>query len=83
MRLYHAMHSKILYVYRYDKLIQKITFTLSIPIYLGFYVFMILKDKSSLSKKIEYFYSLIKGTTDGFLDALKQRSSIEWPKKGE
>jgi GT2 family glycosyltransferase len=81
MRLYHAMHSKILYVYRYDKPIQKITFTLSIPIYLGFYVFMILKDKSSLSKKIEYFNSLIKGTSDGFLDAFKQCSSIEWPTK--
>jgi len=81
MRLYHAMHSKILYVYRYDKPIQKITFTLSIPIYLGFYVFMILKDKSSLSKKIEYFNSLIKGTTNGFLDAFNQRSSIEWPTK--
>jgi len=61
MRLYHAMHSKILYVYRYDKLIQKATFTLSIPLYLGFYILAILKDKNSWTEKIGLFYALIKG----------------------
>ena len=36
-RMYHSMHSKILYVYRYDTILQKLTFTLSIPVYLTFY----------------------------------------------
>jgi len=79
MRLYHVMHSKILYVYRYDSLIQKITFTISIPVYLSFYILAILKDKNDKFKKSELFSAFIRGVIDGFSDAIKHRSKIEWP----
>jgi len=81
MRLYHVMHSKILYVYRYDSLIQKITFTISIPVYLSFYILLILKNKDGKFKKSELFNALIKGVIDGFSDAINHRSKVEWPTK--
>jgi len=81
MRLYHVMHSKILYVYRYDNLIHKITFTISIPVYLSFYILAILKDKNDKFKKSGLFNALIKGVIDGFSDAINHRSKIEWPTK--
>jgi len=81
MRLYHVMHSKILYVYRYDNSIHKITFTISIPVYLSFYILAILKDKNDKFKKSELFNALIKGVIDGFSDAINHRSKVEWPTK--
>jgi GT2 family glycosyltransferase len=81
MRLYHVMHSKILYVYRYDNLIHKLTFTISIPVYLSFYIRAILKDKNNKFKKAELFNALIKGVIDGFSDSIKHRSKIEWSTK--
>ena len=56
-RMYHAMHSKVLYVYRYDTILQKLTFTISIPIYLAFYMRAIIKDKNTENKKVKLLKS--------------------------
>ncbi|MEM4067580.1 MAG: glycosyltransferase family 2 protein [Candidatus Micrarchaeaceae archaeon] len=77
-RMYHSMHSKVLYVFRYDNMQQKITFALSIPIYLGFYIKAVIKDKNSKNNKLKLLKSLLKGTLDGFADAIKKRSKIEY-----
>ena len=71
------MHSKVLYVYRYDTILQKLTFTLSIPIYLAFYIRAIIKDKNSENKKGRMLKALFKGTFQGFADAFNKRSIIE------
>lgn len=76
-RMYHSMHSKVLYVYRYDTILQKLTFTLSIPIYLAFYIRAIIKDKNSENKKGRMLKALFKGTFQGFADAFNKRSIIE------
>ncbi len=76
-RMYHSMHSKVLYVFRYDSLMQKITFTLSILLYLAFYLRRIIKDNNKENKKGKLIKALLKGTCDGFVDAFKKRSEIE------
>ena len=77
-RMYHSMHSKVLYVYRYDNTVQKLTFTLSIPIYLAFYIKAIINDKNKKNKKVRLAKALFKGTFYGFADALGKRNKIEW-----
>ena len=76
-RMYHSMHSKIIYVYRYDNTMQKLTFTLSIPIYLAFYIKAIINDKNKKNKKVGLAKALFKGTFQGFVDAFNKRSRIE------
>ncbi len=76
-RMYHAMHSKMLYVYRYDTILQKLTFTFSIPVYLAFYIRAILKDKRPENKKGKLLKSLFRGTSQGFTDAIRKRNKIE------
>ena len=76
-RMYHAMHSKVLYAFRYDNALQKFTFILSIPIYLGFYIRAIIKDKNKAVEKKKLIKILFKGMFDGFRDAIKKRDKIE------
>ena len=76
-RMYHSMHSKVLYVFRYDNLMQKLTFTISVPLYLAFYLRAIIKDKNKENKKSKLIRALFKGTSEGFADAFKKRSEIE------
>lgn len=80
MRMYHMMHSKILYEYRYDNLIGKITFTISIPIYTMYYVYRItFSDKKTLDK-LSLFSNLLYGIIIGIADSLLGRQKIEWIK---
>lgn len=76
-RMYHSMHSKMLYVFRYDKALQKFTFTFSVPIYLAFYIRAIINDKNKENRKLKLIRALFKGTCEGFIDAFKKKSSIE------
>ena len=76
-RMYHSMHSKVLYVFRYDGTLQKLTFTISVPLYLAFYLRAIIKDKNKENKKSKLIRALFKGTSEGFADAFKKRSEIE------
>ena len=76
-RMYHSMHSKVLYVFRYDNQIQKLTFTLSVPLYLAFYLRAIIKDKNKENKKSRLIKALFKGTREGFANAFKMKSEIE------
>ena len=76
-RMYHAMHSKVLYIFRYDNLTQKITFSLSLPLYFAFYLSAIIKDKNKENKKSKLIRALFKGTYEGFADAFRKRSQIE------
>ncbi len=76
-RMYHSMHSKVLYVLRYDNTLQKLTFTISIPLYIAFYIRAIIKDKSKGNKKSRLIKALFKGTCEGFADAFRKRSEIE------
>lgn len=76
-RMYHSMHSKVLYVFRYDSELQKATFTISVPLYIAFYISAIIKDKNEGNKKLKLIKALFKGTCEGFVDAFKKRSEIE------
>ena len=76
-RMYHSMHSKVLYVFRYDNQMQKLTFTLSVPLYLAFYLRAIIKDKNKENKKSRLIKALFKGTREGFANAFKMKSEIE------
>ena len=77
MRMYHVMHSKILHEYRYDTIIGKITFSISIPIYLVYYIKKILFQKYT-NNKISIISSLINGTIVGIKDALLNKKDIKW-----
>lgn len=79
VRIYNAMHSKILYEYRYESLINKITFTLSLPIYYGYYTYAIMKTPNchTLMDRLRLFYLLNAGILNGFVDAAFKRNKIE------
>ena len=76
-RMYHPMHSKVLYVFRYDSTLQKLTFTISVPLYIAFYIRAIIKDKNRENKKLKLIRALFKGTCEGFIDAFRKKSEIE------
>lgn len=76
-RMYHSMHSKVLYVFRYDNTLQKLTFTISIPLYIAFYIRAIIKDKNKENKKSRLIKALFKGICEGFSDVFRKRSKIE------
>ena len=75
-RMYHSMHSKVLYIFRYDNILQKLTFTISVPLYIAFYITAIIKDKSKGHKKSRLIKASCKGTCEGFSDAFRKRSEI-------
>ena len=76
-RMYHSMHSKVLYVFRYDGTLQKLTFTISVPLYIAFYIRAIIKDKNRENEKLKLIRALFKGTCEGFIDAFRKKSEIE------
>ncbi len=76
-RMYHSMHSKVLYIFRYDNTLQKLTFVISIPLYIAFYIRAIIKDKNKGNKKSRLIKALFKGTCEGFSDAFRKRNEIE------
>lgn len=78
MRMYHMMHSKILHEYRYDNLIGKITFTISIPIYTIYYIYRIALSDKTLLGKLSLFGNLIYGIIIGIADSILGRQKIEW-----
>ena len=77
MRMYHVMHSKILYEYRYDNLTGKITFTLSLFAYILYYLFVIF-NYSEKSIQRELVKNLFSGVIKGLKDAIMKRNQIEW-----
>ncbi len=76
MRMYHFMHSKILYVYRYDSTVQKIIFTLSIPIYICYYMKLILFNVARGETRSAAIISLIDGTFRGIIDSILNKNQI-------
>lgn len=82
-RIYNAMHSKIIYEYRYEKTIQKITFTLSLALYYGYYTHAIIKTPNykKLSEKLKLFYKFNLGILNGFKDVIINKRQIEYLKK--
>ena len=83
IRIYHGIHSKILYEYRYEKTMQKITFTLSLALYYGYYINEIIKTPNykKISEKLYLFYMFNSGLLNGFKDAILNRKQIEYIKK--
>ncbi|MEM0201230.1 MAG: glycosyltransferase family 2 protein [Candidatus Micrarchaeaceae archaeon] len=77
-RLYHTMRSKIIYEMRYAKKYQKITFTLSIPIYLSYYASRIILNEDKPKNKLSLFLNVIKGTWSGYIDSIKRKTNIEY-----
>ncbi len=76
-RMYHSMHSKVLYVFRYDNLVNKLTFTISMPLYITFYIRAIMKDKNRKNRKLKLIRALFKGTCEGLIDTFRKKSEIE------
>lgn len=83
VRIYHGIHSKILYEYRYEKTLQKITFTLSFPLYYGYYINAIIKTPNykKLKDKIYLWHRLNLGILNGFKDAILNKDKIEYIKR--
>jgi hypothetical protein len=82
VRIYHGMHSKILYEFRYEKPIQKITFLISFPLYFGYHTYAVIKARNrTFGERVYLFYRLLSGIVNGFKDALLNRSRIEYLKK--
>ena len=83
VRVYHGIHSKILYEYRYEKTIQKLTFTLSLGLYYGYYINAIIKTPNykKISEKLYLFYMFNSGLLNGFKDAVLNRKKIEYIKR--
>ena len=78
LRLYYTMRSKIINEFRYDTLIGRLTFSISIPIYLCYYILLINKSNKNLKEKLELLKYLFKGTADGIKNALLKKSKIIW-----
>ncbi|MEM0201419.1 MAG: glycosyltransferase family 2 protein [Candidatus Micrarchaeaceae archaeon] len=83
VRIYNAMHSKIIYEYRYEKTLQKITFALSFPLYYGYYVNAIIKTPNykKLKDKLYLWHRLNLGILNGFKDVIISKTSIEYIEK--
>ncbi|MCL5423913.1 MAG: glycosyltransferase family 2 protein [Candidatus Marsarchaeota archaeon] len=77
MRLYHVMHSKILYEYRYDNLAGKITFTVSLFVYVLYYIFVIYSYNKTKMRG-ELVKNLFCGVIKGLKDTIMKKSQIEW-----
>jgi GT2 family glycosyltransferase len=78
LRLYYTMRDKIINEYRYDTLIGKITFSLSIPLYLIYYVLIIFKGNKSTKNKLELLKTFFHGIMNGFKIVLLKKSSVVW-----
>ncbi len=76
--VYHIMYSKILYEFRYEKTVQKLTFLISLPLYLGFYVDAIITKHVDVRTKFGLIGLLLKGTARGFVDAARVKQQIEY-----
>ena len=76
MRIYHVMHSKILYEYRYENVINKLTFTLSLPLYIMYYLYIICKNSETNKKSL--IKNLFNGTINGLINAVMGKNQIEW-----
>lgn len=75
-RMYHVLHSKLLYVARYDTVIGKVTFSISIPVYLFYYIVAIFRQNITVKKKLHMIRRLFSGTLDGIIDMAKGKNSI-------
>lgn len=80
MRVYHGIHSKILYEFRYESISKRLTFCISLPAYLGFYVIAAIKSKSRPKDKLFMLGAIIKGFGDGFRDAILNKNEVEYLK---
>ncbi len=78
LRLYYTMRNKIINEFRYDTLIGRLTFSISMPIYLCYYILLINKSNKNLKEKLELLKYLFKGTADGIKNALLNKSKIIW-----
>lgn len=76
LRMYHGMHSKILYEYRYDHLQGKITFTISIPAYVVYYLYQVARN--GRGEKGSMVLSLLSGVFNGIADAALRKQQIGW-----
>lgn len=74
LRMYHGMHSKVLYEYRYDSILGKLTFTISIPAYMLFYGYQVIR--SGKEGKLHMFFNIWSGTLNGIKDAILGRKEI-------
>jgi GT2 family glycosyltransferase len=77
MRMYHVLHSKILHEARYDNPIGKLTFSISLPVYIGFYFYKILKSDNAISKKLHLMRLVILGAFKGIIDSIMNKNFIE------
>ncbi len=77
MRMYNVLHNKIINEYRYDSLIGRLTFTISLPIYIGFYIRLIQKCYDQYGR-MNNLSSLLIGVLKGFSDIINNRSDIKY-----
>lgn len=77
MRMYNGMHSKILYEARYDSNWGKLTFAISVPVYLGFYFVRIAKSNNSTMKKLHFVKLVLAGTIAGIIHGFSGENRIK------
>ncbi len=77
-RMYNVLRSKVLNEYRYDGVFGKMTFSISLPLYLLYYVMMIQHTDKPLKEKARITSKLFSGLISGIHDALLNRSKIEY-----
>lgn len=82
LRMYYVMRSKIINEFRYDTSLGKLTFFISIPLYIAYYMMVIFKSENSLKEKFNLLKSLFSGIIDGFIVVILNKSEIVWPTKG-
>jgi hypothetical protein len=79
MRMYNIMRNKIINEYRYDSLLGRITFTISLPVYVAFYLNIIFEEnRYSKQGKLSICKSLASGIFDGFVYAILNKSNIKF-----
>ena len=76
--IYYVMLSKILYEFSYETTVQKLTFLISLPAYLGFYLRGIALDKRKKpGEKLVLAGLLLSGTMKGLIAAALGKRRIE------
>ncbi len=83
IRVYHGIHSKIIYEYKYEKTLQKITFTVSLPLYIGYYINSIIKTPNykGFLEKFNLYLAFNSGFWNGLKDVILNKNKIEYIKK--
>ena len=74
-RMYHVLHSKVIYEARYDSAIGKMTFALSLWAYYLFYLRAIIQRGAG--NRMKMWRSLTKGMLDGIVHGLSGKNKIE------